>query len=292
MLFLWQDKVLETSITQVSEAYTRLFIRVIDFIPDIISAALVILITMLLARIVKKMIDTAMKRTSANPNIIFLVVRFGSVLVWLVGMSVMLSLLKVNMAAIFAPLGLTGAAIGLAMNSFIANSVAGVVLLSTQPFKPGDTITIETYEGVVDSIAISNTILKTSDGKEVSIPNSKVFSAVLIKHTPLSMRRLAFSLNLQYETSFEEVKEIILAAIKSVTGVSTTPAPDVSINSFSGDAVVVDIRCWIEQDANFAAINLQVKLNVKAALDTANITIAPTTTTMLLPAQKREQKEG
>src|SRR5439155_24193687 len=180
VLFTFQQNPIEVSWAQVSQSYSRLFVRVIDYLPAVIGAFFVIILTAIMARFVRRAVNTAMGRTKADQYVRLLVVRISGIGVWLVGIVVMLSVLNINMIGISATFGITGAAIGFAVHSIIANFVAGIVLLSIRPFKLGDLVTIETYEGIVERIEIRVTVLKTAEGKEVSIPNSKVFSAVII----------------------------------------------------------------------------------------------------------------
>jgi small conductance mechanosensitive channel len=279
---LLQQGLLQMSWEQVNQAYTRLFTRVIEFVPAIIGALVVIIITSIISRFVWRTVNTAMERTSADKNVRFLVARSGSICVWLVGFAVMLSVLEVNMAGIFAALGITGAAIGFALRDIIANFVAGVVLLSIRPFKLGDTISIDTFEGVVERIEIRVTVLRTSDGKEVSLPNSKVFSSVIVNHTTQHVRRFSFSIGVGYDTEFNRVQEILLEAVKKVAGVAAAPPPEVNIGGFSANFINIDINCWVESGANSAAVASRVRLSIKEALQEADISIAPAASMVLL----------
>jgi small conductance mechanosensitive channel len=282
ILLVLQQNLLQTGWDQINQAYTRLFVRAIEYLPSIVGAFLVILITSLFSRFAWRAVNTAMERTSADKNIRFIVARSSSIGVWLIGIAVMLSFLNVNMAGVFAALGLTGAALGFAVRDVIANFVAGVVLLSIRPFKIGDTITIETHEGVVESVEIRVTVLKTVDGKEVSIPNSKVFTSVIVNHTTQHMRRVSFSIGVSYEAEFNKVQEVIIQAVKTVAGVASTPPPDVNIAGFSAHFINIDINCWLEAGANSAGAASRVKLSVREALLESGVTIAPAASMVLL----------
>ena len=271
----------------VSNAYLQLYIKLIGFLPNLFSALFVILFTTLLSRFTRGVIGRAMNKTHADANISFLVVRSGSIVVWLIGIAVILSVLKIDMAGAFAAFGVTGAAIGFAIRDIIANFVAGVVLLSIQPFKIGDTVVIETYEGTVERVELRVMVLKLADTREVSIPNSKVFSSIIVKHTAQSTSKISFSLGLDTEVSFEHAKELILATISTVEGVATTPAPGISISSFAANVINIDIYCWVKESANLVTTSSQVKISVKEMLTQEQIALAPASSMTIMRNSSR-----
>ena len=287
MFLILVQQTLEDISKQITEASTQVWKRLIGFIPEIGSAFLILVLTLLLARFVRRTISRAMATTKADQNIQSLVVRIGGIAVWLVGLAVTLSVLNVDAAALFAALGLTGAALGFAIRDIIANFIAGVVLLSTRPFKIGDLVTIETFEGIVEDLAIRATILKTVDGREVAIPNAKVFSAVVIKHSLQSSRRVIVNLPIDDSCSFEQVKDIVLNTLKNFEEITEDPAISISITSFSANVINLEVWFWVKPEFGLGIISTQTKLAIKAALDKEGIQLVPANTMTLFT--KNEQ---
>ncbi|KAF0247896.1 MAG: small-conductance mechanosensitive channel [bacterium] len=272
---------------QIGQAYTNVWLRTIGFLPELGSALFVIVFTWLTARFVRSTIRQAMAKTSADQNIQSLVIKIGGIFTWLIGLTVMISVLKVDAAGIFAALGLTGAALGFAVRDIIANFISGIVLLSSRPFKIGDSVTIETYEGVVEDLAIRATILRTVDGKEVTIPNAKVFNAVVTKHTPQSSRRIVIPLGINADSSFEQVKDLILSTISSIEGVASEPPIVANITNFSGTVINLEVWFWVAPEASILATSNQVKLAIKEAFERENIKLTPSPTIAILQENKK-----
>jgi small conductance mechanosensitive channel len=287
MCLILVQQTLEDISKQITGASTQVWQRLIGFIPEIGSAFLILILTLLLARFVRRAISRTMATTKADQNIQSLVVRIGGIAVWMVGLAVTLSVLNVDAAALFAALGLTGAALGFAVRDIIANFISGVVLLSTRPFKIGDLVTIEAFEGVVEDLAIRATILKTVDGKEVAIPNAKVFSAIVIKHSLQSSRRVIVNLAIDDSCSFEQVKEIALNTLKSFEEIAEEPAISVSITTFSANVINLEVWFWVKAEFSLGAVSTQTKLAIKAALDKEGIQLVPANTMTLFT--KNEQ---
>jgi small-conductance mechanosensitive channel len=282
MLMLIVQKTLESTWEQIGQAYTNVWLRTLGFLPEIGAAIFVIVFTMLTSRTVRKAVSKAMAKTKADPNVQFIVVRIAGLSIWLIGLSVILSVLKVDAGGIFAALGLTGAAIGFAVKDIIANFIAGIVLLSTRPFKIGDLVTIETFDGVVEDLAIRATILKTIDGKEVTIPNARVFNAVVIKHSVQSSRRVVISLGIDDKHPFEKIKSLVLETISTIPEVATEPAITVNISSFSGNSINIDVWFWVKGEASLLATSSKAKLELKEAFAREQIELSPPTPTMVL----------
>ncbi|MEW6731558.1 MAG: mechanosensitive ion channel family protein [Acidobacteriota bacterium] len=282
LLSVFQGNQLQESWMQVSQAYTNFFVRLINFLPEITGSLVVILFTALCARVMRRTVSSAMARTKADQGLQVLIVRGSGVMVWFVGITIVLSVLNINLAGTLASLGLAGAAIGFAIQDIIANFVAGIVLLSIRPFKLGDTITIEAHEGTVERIEVRVTVLKTFDGREISIPNAKVFSAVIINHSVYGARRITFTLGISHESSLEQAQEVIRQAIRAIPGVASTPTPEVSITNFSANAVNLEIQCWVDKGAVFGTVSSKVKMGIKEALQREQIAIAPASSTILL----------
>lgn len=272
---------------QIGQAYTNVWVRLISFLPELGSALFVIIFTWLTARFVRSTIRKAMSKTSADQNIQSLVVRIGGIFTWLIGLTVMISVLKVDAAGLFAALGLTGAALGFAVRDIIANFISGIVLLSSRPFKIGDSVTIETYEGTVEDLAIRATILRTVDGKEVTIPNAKVFSAVITKHTPQSSRRITIPLGISPDSSFEQVKNLLLSTISSIEGIATEPPIAVNITNFSGTMINLDVWFWVVPEVSMLATSNQTKLAIKEAFEREHIQLTPSPTIAVLQENKK-----
>lgn len=119
---------------------------------------------------------------------------------------VVLYALGVNSYALLAGGTFAGLVIGLASQTALSNFVAGVVLLMSRPFEPGDRITLSTaqfsllmpayppkfysqdllvpgFTGTVQDVGLMYTIIRLDEGPEASFPNSIVILGAVISHT-------------------------------------------------------------------------------------------------------------
>src|SRR5207249_11209019 len=75
-----------------------------------------------------------------------------------------------------------------AFQDILKNVLAGPVLQLGRPFRTGAEITVDKRTGVVESIEMRNTTLRTSDGEEVLTPNSLVYTGTIINRTKYPTR--------------------------------------------------------------------------------------------------------
>ena len=91
--------------------------------------------------------------------------------------------LGIDTGAITALIASLGVGVGLAVNGTLSNLAGGMLLLFTRPFKDGDYIAANGYEGYVEDIFICNTKIRTNDNKIVYLPNGKLSTSEIVNYT-------------------------------------------------------------------------------------------------------------
>lgn len=86
----------------------------------------------------------------------------------------MLNTLDVNIATIIAGLSVGGLALALAAQDTVKNFIASVMIFIDKPFKIGDTIKGDNFEGTVQEVGFRSTRIKTADESLVYIANAKL----------------------------------------------------------------------------------------------------------------------
>lgn len=79
---------------------------------------------------------------------------------------------SVNPGGIFATRGVGSVAIGFAFEDILQNLLAGLLLLINRPYRTGDQIVVKGFEGTVEHIESRATLIKTYDGRRVTIPTA------------------------------------------------------------------------------------------------------------------------
>ena len=162
------------------------------------------------------------------------------------------------LSAIFGALGV---AAGLALSGTFQNFAGGVLILLLKPFELHDDIVAQGQEGVVTSIQLFYTVVLTYDNRTVIIPNGKLFNEVIVNVNREGKRRIDFELKLGYIVEVDQVNGIINAAIKSMPGILSKPAPIVGVIALELDGIRFTVKVWVNtKDYTNTKIKLQEKI--------------------------------
>jgi small conductance mechanosensitive channel len=159
-----------------------------------------------------------------------------------------LLLLTFQAADLIKILGIGGVAIGFAFQNILQNFLAGLLLLWAGPFRVGDEIKLDTYEGRVEEIQTRATIIKTYDERRIVIPNADLFTHSMIVNAALGMRRWEYDLTVKAR-DLDEIRSRIVSSVQSVPGVLSDPAPEalvVNADATAPDTVKVRVLWWTD----------------------------------------------
>ena len=141
--------------------------HLIRWLPDLVTALVVFVVGYWLSRRKKNVTLTLFIKNLVYYGLLAFVVITA------------LESLGIHTTTFIAILGAAGLAIALALQTFLSNLAAGVMLVSLQPFEVGDKVEAGGASGTVKEIQIFNTIMATSDGKKKIVPNSKIIGDVI-----------------------------------------------------------------------------------------------------------------
>jgi len=127
-------------------------------------------------------------------------------------------------------LGIGSVAIGFAFQNILQNFLAGLLLLWTEPFRVGDQIRLDPFEGTVEDIQTRATTIKTYDGKRVVIPNADLFTRSVTINTAFDSRRWDCEVVIKVtEEDLAGLKSEIADTVCKAEGVLAEPAPEVLV---------------------------------------------------------------
>jgi small conductance mechanosensitive channel len=263
-------------------------------VPYLIIGAIVFVIFMVAARIVKRILLTAGERTRLDVTLADLLGRLVSFVITLLGLFVAAVIIfpTFKPGDLITGLGITSVAIGFAFKDVLQNFFAGILLLWRRPFVVGDQIRAKDYEGTVEEITVRSTRLRTADGERAVIPNGEVYTSGILVRTAYDQRRLRFTVGVGYTDSIEEARETIRGVLERTEGVLKEPEPGVFVAELAASSVNFDVYFWIEsRDTNVLKVKDAVATGIKLALDEAGIDM-PYPHTVLLFHDATGTREG
>ena len=153
---------------------------IIRFLPAFVGAILSMAGFWIAARLVSKMIVRLGRRRGLDEDLTNLLARVTRLTLFAFGGITAIGTMGVDVKALVAGLGLTGFALGFALKDIISNTLAGVLILLYKPFHRGDHIEIViangAVDGVVESIDMRYTTVRSADGSRGLVPNANLFT--------------------------------------------------------------------------------------------------------------------
>lgn len=263
----------------------RLFNELKDFAPDLLSAAIILAIGILITKIIINIMTKALKKSRMDPTAhTFLISLVKPLLYILVGI-ITLSKLNVPMTSIIATLSAAGLAIGLALQDSLSNVAGGFIIMFNHPFKCGDFVEISGQSGTVNAITILYTRLLTSDNKAVLIPNGTVAAATIVNYTQEDCRRLDMYFSISYNADYKKAVEIIQQLLKDEpTALSEPEPPQVVMCEQTAGVIKILARVWVKSQ-DYSPLNYKLLMLVKDRFDAEGISVPVTSLPAVTPAK-------
>jgi small-conductance mechanosensitive channel len=263
------------SFDSLSQAFLRFVNAIVDKLPNLLAAIVVFFLTVLVARLMRRGVEAALRRTSTEAYVHLLVAKLAHLGVMLVGIVVALSIVGVQLGILVASLGLATVALGFALQDILSNFVAGIILLLEHPFTRGDVIEAGGVTGVVEDIRVRATQLRTADGRQVLVPNKVLFTSVLTNASATMRRRVEVSLHVPYSQDSARVRAALLETVASVDGVATDPRPQILTRDFGEGALGLELWFWVDpRVADLNRVRSEVLERAEDALRRAGVTLA------------------
>ena len=157
----------------------------------------------------------------------------------------------------------------------IENSAAGLLLTLRPVYAVGDQIDTVGYEGTVTKIGSRTTVLKTTDGREIHIPNTEVLKQPIEVFTATASRKAGFDITVAFDTDLDAVTTLLTNAISGVEAVLENPVPTVQASGFDHTAITLTIGYWYpsSKSSGSSATDGVIRA-VKSALAGAGIELA------------------
>ncbi|WP_418285278.1 mechanosensitive ion channel family protein [Halorubrum sp. DTA46] len=218
------------------------------------------------------------KRNRNNPTLQNALHRYFQVVVILVAVFVGVSIAGYgptlgNSALLISAVAL---AIGVAAQSVIGSLVSGIALVLDPDFNVGDYIQWPNGEGVVQSIALRTTRVKTRDGGLVTIPNTILTSNEISRPFGRGNHRVVQQFAIGYENEIDDAIRHLEDIAASIDAVLSDPAPVVYVDEL-GDVVTVRVHYWIRDPGQQDILAVQSKYarRIKRRFETEGLTISP-----------------
>ena len=178
--------------------------------------------------------------------------------------------LGIPTTSVTALIGGAGLAVALSLKDQLSNFAAGALIILFRPFKVGDFIKVNGFEGTVSEIKMVQTSLHTPDNEEVILPNSVVMSNSIVNRSSDPLCRAQVVVGVDYACDLKAAKAAVLkAATEHPLCVQIAGREAVAhVTNLGDSAIEITLWAWTNE-ANLGAfrfgLNEQVVENLRAA---------------------------
>ena len=182
--------------------------------------------------------------------------------------------LGIPTTSVTALIGGAGLAVALSLKDQLSNFAAGALIILFSPFKVGDYIKVNGFEGFVSEIKMVQTALSTPDNEEVILPNSVVMSNSIVNRSSMPLCRVQVVVGVDYACDLKAAKAAVLkAATEHPLCVQTQGKEAVTyITNLADSAIEITLWAWTNE-ADLGAFRFGLNEQVVENLRAANINI-------------------
>ena len=241
---------------------------------DIVVVLASLLGLLFLARIVRAITRRWMGRIKGLSSLLagFL----SGTLYWLtivIGLSLVLSVLGIDITPLFALIGGISFILAFAMQETIANFFSGLMIMLNKPFDEGDYVDLEGLaSGTVKQTNLISTTIATIDNKIVAIPNNRVWNSVITNVSASETRRVDMIFGISYSDSIERATELLKEIVTDHPLALETPEPVICVGELADSSVNILCRPWSKNE-DYWTLYWDMQRTVKERFDAEGISI-------------------
>ena len=203
--------------------------------------------------IVSRVTEWTLRNRIASPFLRRVLARTAAVPVFLVGLYVVLQIAGLTQLAVsvLGGAGVFGIIVGFAFRDIAENFLASLLLSIRQPFRRGDYIRVSDQEGVVQSMHTRSTLLLSTEGNHIQIPNASIFKSTIVNYSTAPARREVLDVGIGYDDSIAQAQQVILDVLEAHPVVLTDPEePLVLVDSLGAATVNLRAYFWFDGHAH------------------------------------------
>ncbi len=239
---------------------------------SIFFAAAIFIIGRMIAKGLVKLLRKVLKKSGMDHILVNFISSIVNSALLLFIIIAALDQLGVDTTSLIAILGAAGLAVGLALQNSLQNFAAGVMLIIFRPFKTGDFVEAGGTAGVVETITIFSTVMRTGDNREVIVPNGSIYNGTITNYSARDTRRIDMVFGIGYNDDIRKAKQIMQEILDADDRVLADPEPLIAVGELADSSVNFNVRPWVKSD-DYWSTRFDLTEKIKLAFDDNGISI-------------------
>lgn len=205
-------------------------------------------------------------------------------IIWIIGIIVGLNNAGYDVGTLLAGLGIGGMALALAAKDILSNMFGGLTIFLDHPFRMGDRIIIDGYDGTVIEIGIRTSRIRTLAGRIVTVPNAK-FNGNIVENISMEpSRKMVVQLGLTYDTPDNRMEEAmsLLKEIDSRHQNHLQPDSKIAFTSFGDFSLGLTYIYYIIPGEDIFGVQTKINIDILKTFNNAGLEFAFPSQTLYL----------
>jgi len=258
-----------------------LLLGILSALPNIFTVILIIFIARFLTRLVKAFFD-GVEAERIRPPMVFPETamptrRLLTAIIWVFAFVAMYPYLPGSGSEAFRGLGvILGLMLSLGASGVVGQAMSGLILMYSRALRRGDYVRIAETEGVVLSLGMLATKIRTIQREEVTIPNTVVLSTSTKNFSRLAGREgviLHTNVTIGYSEPWRKVHEALIGAAGKTAGLKSEPKPFVSQTALSDFYVEYKLNAYLESPEKRLPTLAALHANIQDTFNAAGVVI-------------------
>lgn len=156
--------------------------------------------------------------------------------------------LGINLKFLLGASAVFTVAIGFASQTSASNFISGLFLVSERPFRPGDVIKIGDTTGIVISIDLLSTRLRTLDNLLIRVPNENLMKSQITNLTFFDIRRVDIKFHLSLEEDLQNIEQSLFNLAEQNYLIFDEPRPLFIVDEIEENLVKIQFSFWVQKE--------------------------------------------
>lgn len=242
------------------------------------SAAAVVVtlvISLWLSGLIEQRLSSA---TSLDNNFRAILGRLVRAVLLVVGVLIALEAIGFDLTLLTVFGGALGVGVGLGLQKFAANYIAGFTILMDKSIRLGDMITVDGRQGRVAQVTARYVVLRGLDGVEALVPNETLISTTVLNHSHASQNvRLTATVRIAHDSDAHKALRLMEEAARAEPrALAGSDAPAAFVNTINEFGIDLEVIVWVSGgSAGIQGVRSELHQRILASFAREGIAIPP-----------------
>src|SRR5690554_1128299 len=234
--------------TLLTDKFTGWVTKSIEMLPNFVAAILIVITFYVIGWVVRRVINRTLLSITNNRAVVRLIETVVGIAIVTTGIFIALGILKLDgtVTSLLAGVGVIGLALGFAFQDIAANFMSGVILSIQHPYGIDDMIECKDYYGYVHDINLRSTVIRTTQGQLIHVPNKEILNSPLTNYSWNHKRRIDIELGIACDADHKKAQRLAVEAVRSLKACDQERPVDLYYTGIGAYSFNCTLRFWVD----------------------------------------------